>query len=162
MIHVIIVDCQAPARIGTREILEQTADITVIGITDSGKEAIQLVQKQTPDVVVTETASMDLSGLQLARQLRPLPVLVYSAYEEQRFVRHFLDSELAGYLSKRDVPQHLVAAVRGLARGEEKWLSPRLARQAMTLGRQSGRANRWSTGYAPRAGSTSLDGGRPL
>jgi DNA-binding NarL/FixJ family response regulator len=137
VIRVVIVDRQTPARIGTRKILEQTAGITVVGETDSGRQALRLARAQPPDVVVTETESTDLSGLQLAAQLKPIPVLIYSAYEEERFIRHFLENGLAGYLSKRDAPQHLIAAVRGLAQGEENWLSPRLARRAMTLERQN-------------------------
>ena len=136
MIRVVIVDCQVPARIGTREILERMADINVVGETGSGNEVIRLAQEQTPDVVVAETESTDLSGLQLAARLRPIPVLIYSAYEEDRFIRHFLKNGLAGYLSKRDAPQYLIAAIRGLAEGENNWLSPHLARRALSPGQR--------------------------
>lgn len=132
-----IVDRQAPARIGTRVILEQVAGITVIGETESGRQAVRLARENVADVVVTETESTDLSGLQLAKQVRPLPVLIYSAYEEEKLIRHFWRHGLSGYLSKRDAPQHLVSAVRGLAQGQENWFSPRLARRAMTLERRT-------------------------
>jgi DNA-binding NarL/FixJ family response regulator len=65
MVQVIIVDRQTPARIGTREILEEEG-ITVIGETESGRKAIQLAREEEPDVVVTETESTDISSLQLA------------------------------------------------------------------------------------------------
>ncbi len=136
-IHVVLADNQKVARLGMRAVLKQANGIAVMAETASGEEALQLARTHAPDVLVTEMDLPDLSGIQLAIRLAEagssVQLLAFTAYEDERYIRHLMENGIAGYLRKSDPVQYLVEAVRALAGGEERWLSPRISQRVMAL-----------------------------
>jgi len=74
-----------------------------------------------------------VSGIEVAQKLQeaqsPVRILVLSAYEDSQYIQALLDSGASGYLTKDEVPEIIVEAVRGVSRGEEGWVSPRIAQK---------------------------------
>ncbi len=70
-----------------------------------------------------------MSGVDVAKQLKAaravVRVLALSAYDDGQYVRNLLANGAAGYITKEEAPEMIIEAVRGVARGEEGWLSRR-------------------------------------
>lgn len=127
VIRVIIADDHPVIRSSLRKILERTPDIAVIGEASNGQEAINLVEKECPDVLILDINMPQMDGLETTRHLRlkktPVGILILSAYNSLHFIQSVLANGAAGYLLKEEAPHLIEAAVRGVARGEQGWLS---------------------------------------
>lgn len=130
-IRVILIDDHPVVRSGIRNILEEAGDIVVEGESDNGEAALRLVEELSPDVLLLDMEMPGLSGVEVAQELQhrgaEVKVLALSAYDDEHYIRELLSSGAAGYLTKEEAMDAIVEAVRGIARGEEGWLSRRAA-----------------------------------
>lgn len=144
MIQVALVDDHPVVRSGIRNLLERQPDIRVIFESGSGQEALSSVAESRPDVLVLDMELPDLNGVEVARRLReqgsPAKVLALSAYDDEGYVRELLASGAAGYLTKDEALEKIVEAVRGVAAGEQGWLSRRAAARVSEMLRGDRRA----------------------
>lgn len=135
-IRVILADDHPLAREGLRNLLEKAIDIDIVGETDDGTEALRLVEELVPDVLLLDMELPGLSGIEVAQQLRAAPtstrILALSAHDDKEYIQGLLTSGAAGYLTKGEAPQTIVEAVRGVARGEQGWVSRQIAAQMAT------------------------------
>jgi DNA-binding NarL/FixJ family response regulator len=132
-IRVVLADDHPVAREGLRNVLEKAIDIEVVGTASDGNEALQLVEELEPDVLLLDMEMPSLKGIEVAKQLQaagsPVRILALSAYDDKEYISGLLGSGAAGYLTKGEVPQTIVEAVRGVARGEQGWVSRQVAAQ---------------------------------
>lgn len=132
-IKVLMADDHPLARAGIRKFLEKEADILVVGEASSGDEALQMVEELAPDLLLLDMEMPGMKGLEVARTLKekqsPTRVLALSTYDNKQFILGLLSSGAAGYLVKEEVPETIIEAVRGVARGEQGWVSRRIAAQ---------------------------------
>lgn len=130
MIRVIVADDHHLVRQGTRALLERAEDIQVVGEAADGQEAIQLVERLVPDVLVMDIAMPRLNGTEAAARVRALgvktQVVILSMYSDETLVRQTLRNGAKGYLLKRSVTEELLLAVRSASRGEI-YLSPAIS-----------------------------------
>jgi DNA-binding NarL/FixJ family response regulator len=128
-IRVLLADDHPVVRAGIRTLLQSAADIDVVAEATSGAEALALVEQLGPDVLLLDMEMPGLSGVEVAKKLKvlksPVRVLALSAYDDTQYVRNLLASGAAGYLTKEEASEMIIDAVRGVARGEEGWLSRR-------------------------------------
>ena len=128
-IRVLLADDHPIVRTGIRTMLQSAIDIEVVAEAKSGAEALTLVEQLAPDVVLLDMEMPGMSGVEVAKKLKlinsPVRVLALSAYDDTQYVRSLLASGAAGYLTKEEAPEMIIDAVRGVARGEEGWLSRR-------------------------------------
>ena len=121
-ISVLLVDDHSLVRRGFRRILEDEVDIAVTGEASDGAEAVQLVQKLRPQVVVMDCAMPKMNGLEATRKIlenRPETlVLMLSMHPEETLVRQALDAGARGYILKNAVDLELGAAIRRVVAGE--------------------------------------------
>ena len=126
-IHVILVDDHPVVRAGIRTLLDRADDICVVAETDNGDGVLSLVEKHRPDVLILDIEMPGLSGVEVAQQLQtrqlPTRVLALSAHADIRYIDHILANGAFGYLVKEEAPQMIIAAVRGVAAGEQGWMS---------------------------------------
>ena len=129
-IRVVLVDDHALVRQGFRRILEDDPEIAVVGEASNGLDAIALVKKADPDVVVMDMAMPEMNGLhatmELVKQRPGTRVLILSMYSDEQYVRNALDSGAKGYILKNAIENDLTRAVKAVAAGEQ-YLSPDLA-----------------------------------
>jgi DNA-binding NarL/FixJ family response regulator len=122
MIRVIIADDHQVVRQGIRALLERAHDIQVIGEAGDGQEAIELVQRLEPDVVVMDISMPTISGIAALKRLRELEtrarVVCLSMHASASLVRQALRSGASGYVLKRSVTGELLQAIRAASRGE--------------------------------------------
>lgn len=135
-IKVLLADDHPPLRAGMRARLEQEADITVIGEASNGREALNMAKAMQPHLLVLDMEMPEMTGLEVATKLKDdgeaIRVLVLSAYEDAEYITKLLESgAVAGYLTKSESLDTIVAAVRGVSKGEEGWLSREVAAALM-------------------------------
>jgi DNA-binding NarL/FixJ family response regulator len=122
-IRVAVVDDHAVVREGIRRVLEGEPGVTVVGEGANGDEALRLVAKEKPDVLVMDVAMPGKSGLQVAadlhRQGSPTKVLMLSMYDQPEYVLESVKSGARGYLLKDSPPAELRRAVRAVYNGEQ-------------------------------------------
>ena len=122
-IKVMLADDHPVARAGIRKFLNKATDIEIVAETDNGTEALELAKRIVPDVLLLDIELPGLKGLEIARELQlmhsPVKILVLSTYDDKQFIFGLLGNGAAGYLTKEEVPETIVEAVRGVSRGEK-------------------------------------------
>jgi len=131
-ITVLLADDHIVVRQGLRALLMVEEDIEIVGEADNGRQAVQLVKKLLPDVVVMDIAMPVLNGLEATRQIiRAVPsakVLVLSSYSDDEYVQKLTEAGAAGYLVKQTAANELLKAIREAQRGNA-YFSPSIAKR---------------------------------
>lgn len=135
-IRVVIADDHPVVRAGIRNMLEKVVDIEVVGEASTGQETLLLVDELHPDVLLLDMELPDIKGTEVARKLQqrasPVKILALSAYDDGVYIRELLELGAAGYLIKEEAPETIIEAVRGVAYGEQGWVSRRIAAQMVS------------------------------
>jgi DNA-binding NarL/FixJ family response regulator len=136
LIRVVLADDHPVVRGGIRNLLERAVDISIVGEAATGAEALRLVEEMAPDILLLDMELPDVKGIEVAQQLRQtgskVKILVLSAHDDPLYIRELLESGAAGYLVKEEAPETIVEAVRGVAHGEQGWVSRRIAAQMVS------------------------------
>jgi DNA-binding NarL/FixJ family response regulator len=121
-IRVILVDDHAMVRESLRLLLRSATDILVVGEAGNGVEALELVQRVTPDIVVLDLDMPGGDGTAALRELGAvLPqgrVLILTVHAEHERLLPVLEAGARGYLTKEATSDDLVEAIRVVAAGE--------------------------------------------
>ena len=131
-ITVVLVEDHTVVLEGLRALLKAESDIDVVGHAQDGREALKLVQKLLPAVVVMDIAMPMLNGLEAARQiLKAVPgtkVLILSAHRDDEYVDEVIRLGAAGYLIKQTSAHVLPQAIREASKGK-KFFAPAVAKR---------------------------------
>jgi DNA-binding NarL/FixJ family response regulator len=131
-ITVAVADDQALVRGGFTVLLRSADDIEVVGEASNGREAIDLVALERPDVVLMDIRMPELDGLEATRQITAsnveTRVLILTTFDLDEYVFGALRAGASGFLLKDTNPEDLLAAVRVVAEGEAL-LAPRITRR---------------------------------
>jgi len=140
-IKVIIAEDHTIVRKGLCALLQGEPDIEVIGEAENGREAIKIVEKHLPDVVVMDIAMPGLNGLETTRQLKKryprLKILILTMHDNEEYIFETLRAGAAGYLIKRSAPNELISAIKSVYR-DESFLSPAVSKKVIEGFVQSG------------------------
>ena len=121
MIRVLICDDQAVVCDGLEMILSADREIEVAAVAYDGAEALELIPKTNPDIVLMDLMMPGMNGVQATRQIRSkypgIRVLVLTTYAEDEWVFDAIRSGASGYLLKGTPRSELVKAVKGTASG---------------------------------------------
>src|SRR3990170_2781704 len=129
-IKVLIADDHAIVREGIRMILALHDDIEVVGEAANGVEAIEQVDKLSPDVVLMDIAMPGLGGLEatleIVKRKPQSKILVLTQYDNTEYIYRFLKAGAAGYVLKKAVGSDLVSAIRSVFQGKS-FIDPSVA-----------------------------------
>ena len=136
MIRVVIADDQQLIRGGFRSLLESEPDIEVVGEAGTGVEAVAVVAREKPDVVLMDIRMPDGDGLWATEQLVAdsslvaTRIVVVTTFELDDYVAHAIRAGASGFLVKDTEPVELIRAVRVVA-GGDALLSPGVTRRLL-------------------------------
>jgi DNA-binding NarL/FixJ family response regulator len=149
-IRVLVVDDHPIVRQGLVSVLEDEADLEVVGTAGSGREAVRVIQRLAPDVVLLDLEMQDLDGVEAIPQLlaaRPgVGVLVFTAYDTEERVLGAVRAGARGYLLKGASGEEIARGIRTVHGGGSS-LEPRIAR---TLLAEVSAPRRTTTGLSDR------------
>ncbi len=130
-IRVLIVDDHPVVCSGIRNILESVTGIEVVGEAHTGADALKMIDKMQPDVVLLDMKLPDISGVDIVKSIyktgNHTRVLGLSSYNDRNFISQLLNYGASGYLLKEEVPELIVEAIQGVAHGEPGWVSRKVA-----------------------------------
>jgi DNA-binding NarL/FixJ family response regulator len=133
-IRTVLADDQALVRGGFRMILDAREDIEVVGEAGDGFEAVALVERLRPDVVLMDVRMPNLDGLEATRRIvasgSPTRVVILTTYDVDDFVYAALRAGASGFMLKDVRPAELVEAIRVVARGDAL-LAPSVTRRLL-------------------------------
>jgi DNA-binding NarL/FixJ family response regulator len=131
-ITVVLADDHMMMREGLRRVLDLEKDIQVVGEAEDGRQAIALVKKLRPAVVLMDIAMPLLNGLEATRQIRKdvpdTKVLILSAHSHAPFVKQVTDLGAAGFLLKQTSSAVVATAIREVQKGNT-FFSPSIAKR---------------------------------
>jgi DNA-binding NarL/FixJ family response regulator len=141
VIRVLLVDDQHLVRSGFRMILQAEDDLTVVGEAANGREAVDLVARASPDVVLMDVQMPVMDGLAATRAIAATggpAVLILTTFDRDDYLFEALRAGASGFLLKNAPPEDLVAAVRTVAEGNGL-LAPEVTRRVIAeCGRSRG------------------------
>jgi DNA-binding NarL/FixJ family response regulator len=119
---VVIADDQLLLRAGFRKLLDGEDGIEVVGDAADGQQAVALVERLHPDVVLMDIRMPVLDGIEATRRINQrapsTAVLVLTTYDLDEYVFAALEAGASGFLLKDCPPDELTAAIRVVARGD--------------------------------------------
>jgi DNA-binding NarL/FixJ family response regulator len=122
MIKVLIADDHKMFRDGIRAILEQEADMEIVGEAGSAQQIFDLLGKVQPDVILMDITLGEANGIEITKILRQkypdLFVLVISMHAESNYILKMLEIGAAGYILKDSGKNEMLNAVRAVAAGD--------------------------------------------
>jgi DNA-binding NarL/FixJ family response regulator len=135
-IRIALADDQALIRAGFSSLLEAEPDLEVVGEAATGREAVALVKRTKPDVVLMDIRMPDGDGLWATEQIVADPtlagthVVVVTTFELDEYVAQAIRAGASGFLVKDTEPVELIRAVRVVA-GGEALLSPGVTKRLL-------------------------------
>jgi len=119
---VVIVDDHPIVRQGIRAVLSQETELSVVGEAESLGDALAVIHKTSPDIVIVDVALKGSDGLELIKSIRyqenNVPILVMSMYDESLYAERVLRAGANGYIMKEAVNENIVEAVRQILDGD--------------------------------------------
>jgi len=121
-IQVLIVDDHAIVRKGIRALLAEYKEIEVVGEASNGAEAVELVKRLRPDVILIDLVMPVMDGIEAIKQIvtsQPKArILVLTGYASENYVIPSIEVGALGYLLKDSQPEDLITAIRQVYLGE--------------------------------------------
>jgi two-component system response regulator DesR len=134
-IRVLIAEDQAMVRGALAALLAIEGDIEIAAQAQNGREALDLIAKLAPDIVLTDIEMPELTGLELAAELKrrrlPVRVVILTTFARAGYLRRALDAGVSGYLLKDAPAATLANAIRRIRAGV-RVIDPELAAEAWT------------------------------
>ena len=130
-IKVVLVEDEVLVRSLVKERLEATGNIAVVGEANDGEDAVRVVKKRRPEVVVLDTNLAGIGPIEATRLLRrvdeSIRILALSPNVDRSVPLRLLETGVDGYVTKSSDPDEVVEAVREVHRGR-RYLDSRVAR----------------------------------
>ena len=128
-IRVAVADDQALVRAGFRLIVESQSDMAIVGEAADGQDAIELVERERPDVILMDVRMPRLDGIAATRRVAAnTRVVILTTYELDEYVFDALAAGASAFLLKAAPPEDLVRAIRIVAAGDAL-LAPSVTRR---------------------------------
>jgi DNA-binding NarL/FixJ family response regulator len=136
VIRLVLAEDHPVVRVGLERLLANEEDIDIVGTTDDGAAAVELVAQQEVDVVLMDLSMPVMDGIEATRRIVEahdgnVRVVVLTSLSAREEIMAALDAGASGYLLKDAEPEELLAGVRAAARGDAP-LAPRAAKEVLS------------------------------
>ena len=131
MISVVVVDDQELVRAGFRVLIESAPDLQVVGEASNGRQAVEVVVANPPDVVLMDVRMPEMDGIEATRRVAAetdARVIMLTTFDRDEYVHEALRAGASGFLLKDTRPDDLLEAIRVVAAGDAL-LAPQVTRR---------------------------------
>lgn len=132
--RILLADDHALVRAGIRELVQKLPGVEVIAEASNGRQALELVQSQSPDLVLLDIGMKELNGLEVAERItRDHPgvrALILSMHANEEYVLRALRAGACGYMLKDSAITELKLAIDSVLAGKT-YLSPSISRSVI-------------------------------
>jgi len=122
VIRVMLVDDQAMVRTGFRMILEAESDVTVVGEAVDGRDAVDMVDRARPDVILMDVRMPNMDGIEACERIcaatEAARVMMLTTFDLDDYVHAALRAGASGFLLKDAPPEQLIEAIKVIASGD--------------------------------------------
>jgi two-component system, NarL family, invasion response regulator UvrY len=119
IMRILIVDDQEVVRHGIELLLSDEPGMVVVAHASSGTDAVKKAEKHQPDIVLLDLGIPELNGLLVTPMIKKAApkaeILIVTQYDHPYLASHALAAGARGFLSKLDLPEELILAVREVA-----------------------------------------------
>ena len=130
-LKILLADDHVVMRTGLRALLERQPNLEVVGESENGREAIELVASLRPDVVVMDVGMPVLNGIEATKtivtQHPTTAVVILSMYVDESYIMRALKAGARGYLLKDSAPADLIGAIQAVSQNKS-FFSPKVSR----------------------------------
>ena len=120
-IRISIVDDSNVIREGLKAILEAEPDFEIVGMANDGKEAIELVEAQKPDVVLMDMEMPELNGISsteiISERFANTKVVFFSSHDENSYISQSLEAGAKGYFLKETLTEEVIQGIKNVHKG---------------------------------------------
>jgi two-component system response regulator NreC len=129
--RILLADDHKLMRSGLKALIEQQADLTVVGEADDGRQAVALAASLKPDLLVMDIGMPNLNGIEAALQITQAnpatAIVILSMHSDESYVLRSLKAGAKGYLLKDSAESDLIRAVHAVA-GGKSFFSPAVSK----------------------------------
>ncbi len=123
MIDVVLADDHVLVRDGIKALLEDQSDIAVIDEASNGKEALEVISKNKPDVLIVDIRMPEMNGIEVVTEItkshKDVKTLMLSMHDSEEYVVQSIQAGADGYLLKGSSKEEFLKAVHKVASGEK-------------------------------------------
>jgi len=120
-IRILLVDDHTILREGVRTLLNTQEDMEVVGEAEDGEQAVNLVKKIRPDIVLMDIGLPGINGIEATKRIKrenpEVKVLVLSMHDNEEYIAPVFQAGASGYVLKRLASKELVSALRAVHQG---------------------------------------------
>jgi DNA-binding NarL/FixJ family response regulator len=129
--RILIADDHSVVRSGLRLLLQSSPDFTVVAEAEDGEDAVALVDRHKPDVVIMDISMPKLNGIEatgIMKQANPdLKIIILTVHEDEEYVYQMLRAGASGYVLKSAGKKEIFAAIESALSGE-RFFSPGISK----------------------------------
>ena len=133
-VTIVLADDHTVVRQGLVKLLEAEPNFKVVGDAENGREAVEIVEKLQPDVVLMDIAMPMLNGIEATRQIKKISprtqVVILSMHSHARYINELFSIGASGYLLKNSTGSDIIDAIHAAVRGDN-YLSPSISKQVI-------------------------------
>jgi two-component system response regulator NreC len=126
-IKIMVVDEHRILREGLSTLIAKQQDMEIIGEATDGREALELLKKLSPDLILMDVTMPNLNGIEATRKIKSknpeIEIIALSLHSDRRYVLGMIDAGASGYLLKECAFEELVRAINTVM-SKKKYLSP--------------------------------------
>jgi DNA-binding NarL/FixJ family response regulator len=152
-VRIALVDDHPVVLAGIRALLQGVPEVELVGEANTGATGLKAICDCSPDIAVIDLSLPDISGMELARQIRRqcphVKVIALTVHEDRAYVHPVLEAGAKGYLLKRSAADELLRAIRAVNRGDI-YLDPTIAEKAVVAAPALAVSNEDSGELSPR------------
>jgi len=122
-------------RAGLQALLQECADVEIVGETGDGADTLQWLEKNETDVLLLDINMPGMSGAEVARELANRDdgprVLVLTMHDDEHYLREFLELGCRGFILKSSAGEELLRAIR-MVHGGQSYVDPAMSRYLLS------------------------------
>ena len=130
--RVVLADDHLMFRQGLKKILEERADLEVIGEVNCGLELLKLLQELVPDLVILDISMPNLRGIEAIQEIKRMhpqvKILILTMHKDKEYLHQAISAGAEGYLLKEDADTELFSAIEKIRHGKI-YVSPALSEE---------------------------------